>query len=47
LGRDLLLSQDLLKRISISEYLSPESMGSIRLRGKEQEIELFSVKEAA
>lgn len=46
-NRDLLLSQHLLERLSISSYLTPESMGKIRLRGKEEEIELFGIKEAA
>jgi len=46
-NRDLLLSQDLLQHLSISSYLTPESMGKIRLRGKEEEVELFSIREAA
>ncbi|MEK7249189.1 MAG: adenylate/guanylate cyclase domain-containing protein [Bacteroidota bacterium] len=45
--KDLLLSADLLSRLSITEYLSPESIGKIKLRGKEEEIEIFSIKEAA
>ena len=45
--RDLLLSGQLLDQLSISSYLTPESMGKIRLRGKEEEIELYSIKEAA
>ncbi len=46
-GRPLLLSGDLLKHLNISDYLTPESMGKIRLRGKEEEIELYTIKEAA
>ena len=46
-NRDLLLSHHLLQHLSISDYLTPESMGKIRLRGKEEEIELYSIKEAA
>jgi len=45
--RDLLLSGHLLDRLSISSYLTPESMGKIKLRGKEEEIELYTIKEAA
>ncbi|HET6272693.1 MAG TPA: adenylate/guanylate cyclase domain-containing protein [Bacteroidota bacterium] len=45
--RDLLLSGHLLGQLSISEYLTPENMGKIKLRGKEEEIELYSIKEAA
>jgi adenylate cyclase len=46
-NRDLLLSHHLLERLSISTYLTPQSIGKIRLRGKEEEIELFGIKEAA
>ena len=45
--RDLLLSGSLLEQLSISNYLTPENMGRIKLRGKEEEIELYSIKEAA
>ena|SRR2546426_1811459 len=45
--RDLLLSGQLLEQLSISSYLTPETMGRIKLRGKEEEIELYSIKEAA
>jgi adenylate cyclase len=45
--RPLLLSGDLLKRLSITTYLTPENMGKIKLRGKEEEIELFAIREAA
>ncbi len=45
--KDLLLSADLLHHLPIEEYLSPESIGRIRLRGKEEEIELFTIREAA
>jgi adenylate cyclase len=46
LKKDLLLSGELLQRLSIN-HLSPESIGKIRLRGKEEEVELFSLLEAA
>ncbi len=45
--RDLLLSGQLLGQLSISSYLTLESMGKIRLRGKEEEIDLYSIREAA
>ena len=45
--QDLLLSADLLDRLSITDYLSPKSIGKIKLRGKEEEVELFSILEAA
>jgi hypothetical protein len=41
------MSSQLLDRLSVSGYLTPESMGKIKLRGKAEEIELFSIKEAA
>lgn len=47
LKKDLLLSAELLKELTISEYFSPESIGKIKLRGKKEEIELFSILEAA
>ncbi len=47
LKRNLLLSGELLSKLSIQNYLTPESMGKIRLRGKEEEIELFAIQEAA
>lgn len=45
--RDLLLSGQLLDKLSISSDLTAENMGKIKLRGKEEEIELYSIKEAA
>jgi adenylate cyclase len=45
--KDLLLSADLLNKLPSTDYLSPESIGKIRLRGKEEEIELFTIQEAA
>ncbi len=45
--RNVLMSGQLLEQLSISSYLTPESMGRIKLRGKEEEIELYSIKEAA
>jgi adenylate cyclase len=44
--RNLLLSGSLLEQLPISNYLTTESMGRIKLRGKEEEIELYSIKEA-
>lgn len=46
LKKDLLLSGELLRRLSV-DHLSPEIIGKIRLRGKEEEVELFSFLEAA
>jgi adenylate cyclase len=45
--KDLLMSADLLQRISIDDSLTPETIGKIHLRGRQQEIELYTVKEAA
>lgn len=47
LRKDLLLSADLMKRLPPTDYLSPESIGRIKLRGKEEEVELYSILEAA
>lgn len=46
-NRPLLLSRELLTHLPISHYLTPESIGKIKLRGKEGEVELYSIKEAA
>lgn len=46
-GKNLLLSGDLLGRLAISGILSPERIGKIRLRGKEEEVELYTIQEAA
>ncbi len=45
--KDLLLSAELLNELTITDYYSPESIGKIKLRGKKEEIELFSILEAA
>ncbi|HXG01039.1 MAG TPA: adenylate/guanylate cyclase domain-containing protein [Bacteroidota bacterium] len=45
--KDLLLSGDLLRYLPPIEYLSPEPIGRIRLRGKQEEVELYSILEAA
>ncbi|MFN0158922.1 MAG: adenylate/guanylate cyclase domain-containing protein [Bacteroidota bacterium] len=45
--RDLLLSGQLLHQLPISSHLTTESMGRIKLRGKDEEIELYSFREAA
>ncbi|MFN0156943.1 MAG: adenylate/guanylate cyclase domain-containing protein [Bacteroidota bacterium] len=47
MNQPLLLSGNLLEHLSISTYLTPVSVGNIKLKGKEQEIELFTIKEAA
>lgn len=46
-GKNLLLSGELLGQLAISEVLSPERIGKIRLRGKEEEVELYTIQEAA
>jgi adenylate cyclase len=46
-NKNLLLSGDLLKNITLSGSLTPERMGRIRMKGKEKEIELFTLAEAA
>ena len=45
-GKDLLISTELLKAMTLNESLTPEFIDKIRLRGKEQEIELYTIKEA-
>ena len=45
--KNLLLSGELLNKLTITDYLSPQSIGTIRLRGKVEEMELFSILEAA
>lgn len=45
--KNLLLSGELLKNVTLSGSLTPERMGRIRLRGKEKEIELYTLAEAA
>ncbi len=45
--KDLLLSAELLRELTITDYYSPESIGKIKLRGKREEMELFSILEAA
>lgn len=47
LNKNLLLSSSLLNNLADIDYLSPERIGKIKLRGKEEEIELFSILEAA
>jgi adenylate cyclase len=46
-NKNLLLSGNLLNNLTHIEYLTPESIGKIKLRGKEEEVELFSILEAA
>ncbi len=46
-NKNLLLSGDLLKNVTLSSSLTPERMGRIRLKGKEKEIELYTLAEAA
>ena len=47
LGRDLLLSRDLLVEMDLKKRFTEEYMGNIRLRGKDQELELYSLKPVA
>lgn len=47
LKEPLLLSDELLKRLPNANYLSPRSVGRIRLPGKEEELELYGILEAA
>lgn len=46
-GKDVLISGELLQHIHIEDILTPETMGRIKLRGKEEEVELFTIREAA
>jgi adenylate cyclase len=45
-SKNLLLSGDVLKNVTLSNSLTPERMGRIRMKGKEKEIELFTLAEA-
>ncbi len=45
--KDLLLSAQLLNHLPPLDYLSPEPIGRIKLRGKQEEVELYSILEAA
>jgi adenylate cyclase len=45
--RPLLVSGDLLKELSATPRLTSERIGNIRLRGKEEEVELYAIQEAA
>ena len=47
LNKNLLLSGVPLSKLNNINYLSPERIGKIKLRGKEEEIELYSILEAA
>ncbi len=47
LGKDLLFSGDLRGKLADVRGLIPESVGKIRLKGKQEEIELFTFREAA
>jgi len=47
LNKSLLLSGNLLSKLNNREHLSPERIGKIKLRGKKEEVELFSILEAA
>lgn len=46
IGKDLLLSAELLTRLDITAILTPESVGQIKLSGKTESIELYTLKEA-
>ncbi len=45
-GKDLLISTELLNAMTLDKSLTPEFVDKIKLRGKEQEIELYTIKEA-
>lgn len=45
-GKNLLVSSDLLNAMTINNALTPEFVDRIKLRGKEQEIELYTIMEA-
>ena len=44
--KKVLVSKDLKDKLHLDGKYSAESMGNIRLRGKEKELELFSIEEA-
>jgi adenylate cyclase len=46
-GKDLLLSAELLARVSLDPSLRPVPIGTIQLRGKEREVGLFALEPAA
>ncbi|MCP4136583.1 MAG: adenylate/guanylate cyclase domain-containing protein [bacterium] len=43
-GKKLLVSGDLLEQLDLPEIYTSENMGAITLRGKEKEVELFSIE---
>ncbi|MBK8554048.1 MAG: hypothetical protein IPL53_24570 [Ignavibacteria bacterium] len=44
-NKKVLASKDLLEKLDLSGKYNVKSMGNIRLRGKEKELELFSIEE--
>jgi adenylate cyclase len=47
LNQKLLISDEILKNLKLNSQFQVESMGFIKLRGKEKEIELYGVKETS
>jgi adenylate cyclase len=45
-GKELLVSRDLLDRLPVMQGYDRESVGAILLRGKEKEVDLFSITQA-
>ena len=44
-GKSFLISETLLKKMNLKEEYKTESMGKIKLRGKSEELELYSIEE--
>ncbi|MBK9331715.1 MAG: hypothetical protein IPM96_04730 [Ignavibacteria bacterium] len=44
LGKGLLVSEDVIKKMELNGRYRKESMGKFRLRGKEQDITLYSIE---
>jgi adenylate cyclase len=45
-GKKVLISKDLLDNLDLTDKYKAESMGFIKLRGKEKELELYAIEEA-
>ncbi|MGB2959944.1 MAG: adenylate/guanylate cyclase domain-containing protein [Bacteroidota bacterium] len=43
--RDLLISGGLLDQLELPDYLQQEFLGKVKLRGKEEEINIYGIKE--
>jgi adenylate cyclase len=46
-GRSFLMSAEVLRRLPSAEAVTPELIGRIRLRGKETDVELYTLTGAA